>query len=68
MAYGKSVNLFLVNGQADSLIIASLSNLDAKALRIPRIEVSDCDRPELLQPGYISLFVLIRIPVKNQSI
>ena len=51
MAYGKSVNLFLVNGKADSLIIATLSNWNATALRIPRIEVSDCGRQELLQPG-----------------
>lgn len=51
MAYGKSVNLFLVNGKADSLIVATLSNWNATALRMPRIEVSGCDRAELLQPG-----------------
>lgn len=51
MAYGKSVNLFLVNGKADSLVVATMSNWNATALRIPRIEVSDCDRAELTQPG-----------------
>ena len=51
MAYGKSVNLFLVNGKADSLVVATLSNWNAAALRIPRIEVSGCGRPELQQPG-----------------
>lgn len=51
MAYGKSVNLFLVNGKADSLIVATLSNWNATALKIPRIEVSNCDRSELQQPG-----------------
>lgn len=51
MAYGKSVNLFLVNGKADSLVVAMLSNWNATALRIPRIEVSGCDRSELQQPG-----------------
>ncbi len=51
MAYGKSVNLFLVNGKADSLVIAELKNWDAKAIRIPRIEVSACDRDELKQQG-----------------
>ncbi|MCM1495561.1 MAG: GIY-YIG nuclease family protein [Bacteroides sp.] len=51
MAYGKSVNLFLVNGKADSLVVAMLSNWNATALRIPRIEVSDCNRSELQQPG-----------------
>lgn len=51
MAYGKSVNLFLVNGKADSLIVATLSNWNATALKIPRIEVSNCGRSELQQPG-----------------
>lgn len=51
MAYGKSVNLFLVNGKADSLVVAMLSNWNATALRIPRIEVSDCNRSEFQQPG-----------------
>lgn len=51
MAYGKSVNLFLVNGKADSLVIAELKNWDAKAIRIPRIEVPGCDRDELKQQG-----------------
>ncbi|WP_158588832.1 GIY-YIG nuclease family protein [Butyrivibrio sp. XB500-5] len=51
MAYGKSVNLFLVNGKADSLVIAELKNWDAKAIRIPRIEVPSCDRAELQQQG-----------------
>ena len=48
MAYRKSVNLFLVNAKEDSLIIATLMNWNATALRIPRIEVSDCKREELL--------------------
>ena len=51
MAYGKSVNLFLVNGKADRLVIAELKNWDAKAIRIPRIEVPACDRAELQQQG-----------------
>ena len=51
MAYGKSVNLFLVNAKADSLVIATLLNWNATAVRIPRIEVGDCTRDELLQPG-----------------
>jgi hypothetical protein len=59
MAYGKSVNLFLVNGKADSLVIAELKNWDAKAIRIPRIEVPACDRAELQQQGSISLSALI---------
>ena len=51
MAYGKSVNLFLVNAKADSLVLASLMNWNATALKIPRVEVTKCMRAELLQPG-----------------
>lgn len=58
MAYGKSVNLFLVNGKVDSLIVATLSNWNATALKIPRIEVSNCGRNELQQPGLYFLICM----------
>ena len=51
LTYGKSIELFLVNGTADSLITAELSNWNGKAIKIPRIEVArGCGRflgPEL---------------------
>lgn len=56
MAYGKSIELFLVNGTADSLIIAELSNWNGKAIKIPRIEVSDCNRDDISQAGVYFLF------------
>lgn len=56
MAYGKSIELFLANGTADSIIIAELSNWSGKAIKIPRIEVSDCDRKDLSQAGVYFLF------------
>lgn len=56
MAYGKSIELFLVNGTADSLIIAELSNWNGKAIKIPRIEVSPCDRDDITQAGVYFLF------------
>lgn len=40
MPYGKSIELFLVNGTEDSLITAELSNWNGKAIKIPRIEVT----------------------------
>lgn len=40
MAYGKSIELFLVNGSADSLITAELSNWNGKAIKIPRIDIA----------------------------
>lgn len=56
MAYGKSIELFLANGTADSLIIAELSNWNGKAIKIPRIEVSACNRDDLREPGVYFLF------------
>ena len=40
MAYGKAIELFLVNGTAESLITAELSNWNGKAIKIPRTEIS----------------------------
>lgn len=56
MAYGKVIELFLVNGTADSLIIAELSNWNGKAIKIPRIEVSSCDLDDITQAGVYFLF------------
>lgn len=56
MAYGKSIELFLVNGSADSLITAELSNWNGKALKIPRIEVASCNRDDITQAGVYFLF------------
>lgn len=56
MAYGKSIELFLVNGSADSLIIAELSNWNGKAIKIPRIELANCSRDDLKAPGIYFLF------------
>ena len=39
MAYGKAIELFLVNGTAESLITAELSNWNGKAIKIPRTEL-----------------------------
>lgn len=56
MAYGKSIELFLANGTADRLIIAELSNWNGKAIKIPRIEVSNCNRDDFIQAGVYFLF------------
>lgn len=56
MAYGKSIELFLVNGTADSLITAELSNWNGKAIKIPRIEVATCKRDDITQAGVYFLF------------
>lgn len=56
MAYGKAIELFLVNGTADSLITAELSNWNGKAIKIPRIEVAACNRDDITQAGVYFLF------------
>ena len=47
MVYGKTIELFLVNGTADSLVTAELSNWNGKAIKIPRTEVANCSRDDL---------------------
>ena len=56
MIYGKSIELFLVNGSADSLVTAELSNWNGKAIRIPRTEIASCDRTDITQAGVYFLF------------
>lgn len=56
MVYRKTIELFLVNGTADSLIIAELSNWNGKAIKNPRIEVSSCYRDDITQAGVYFLF------------
>ena len=51
MAYGKAIELFLVNGTAESLITAELSNWNGKAIKIPRTEVTACDRDDIKGVG-----------------
>lgn len=51
MAYGKAIELFLVNGTAESLITAELSNWNGKAIKIPRTEVNTCDRDDIKGVG-----------------
>lgn len=56
MAYGKTIELYLVNGTADSIVTAELSNWNGMAIKIPRIEVQSCNRNEITQAGVYFLF------------
>ena len=49
--YGKAIELFLVNGSADSLTTAELSNWNGKAIKIPRTEITGCDRDDIKGVG-----------------
>lgn len=56
MAYGKSIELFLVNGNAEGIITAELSNWNGKAIKIPRADVNDCKREDIAGIGVYFLF------------
>lgn len=56
VAYGKTIELFLVNGTADSLTTAELSNWNGKAIKIPRTEVAECEREDIQGVGVYFLF------------
>lgn len=56
MIYGKSIELFLVNGTADSLVTAELSNWNGKSIKIPRTEVIGCNREDIRGAGVYFLF------------
>lgn len=56
MVYGKAIELFLINGTAESLVTAELSNWNGKAIKIPRTEVRQCNRDDLRNAGVYFLF------------
>lgn len=50
--FGKTIKLFLIDGEPNGRITCELSNWTGKAYKIPRIKVKECaDRPDLLNPG-----------------
>lgn len=53
---GKSIDLYLMNGTADSLVRARLSNWNGEAYRIPKVEVKNCTISEMHMPGVYFLF------------
>ena len=56
MAYGKAIELFLVDGDANGLITAELSNWNGKAIKIPRTDVKDSNRQDITEAGVYFLF------------
>lgn len=56
MAYGKVIELFLVNGTADSIVTAELSNWNGKAIKIPRTELPSCKLEDITEAGVYFLF------------
>ena len=56
MAYGKTIEMFLVDGTADGIVTAELSNWNGKAIRLPRTEVAQCEREDVEGVGVYFLF------------
>lgn len=57
MKYGKTIKLFLIDGEPNGRMTCELSNWTGKAYKMPRIKIKDCtDREDLLNPGVYLLF------------
>jgi hypothetical protein len=55
--FGKTIKLFLIDGEPNGRMTCELSNWTGKAYKIPRIKIKDCnDRPDLTNPGVYLLF------------
>ena len=57
MKFGKTIKIFLIDGEPNGRMTCELSNWSGKAYKIPRIKVKDCiDRNDLVSTGvYILL-------------
>lgn len=56
MVYGKTIELFLVDGKADGVVTVELSNWNGKAISMPRADVKNSDRKDIKLPGVYFLF------------
>ena len=57
MNFGKTIKIFLIDGDPSGRMSCELSNWSGKAYKIPRIKVKDCtDRSDLTSTGVYLLF------------
>jgi hypothetical protein len=55
--FGKTISLFLIEGDPNKRWVCELSNWNGKAYKLPRIEIRKCfDRPDLAACGVYFLF------------
>ncbi len=55
--HGKTIKIFLIDGDPNGRMSCELSNWTGKAYKIPRIKVKDCtDRADLSSTGVYLLF------------
>lgn len=57
MKFGKTIKIFLIDGDPNGRMSCELSNWSGKAYKIPRIKIKDCvDRDDLTATGVYLLF------------
>lgn len=57
MKFGKTIKIFLIDGDPNGRMSCELSNWSGKAYKIPRIKIRDCtDRADLTSTGVYLLF------------
>ncbi len=57
MKFGKTIKIFLIDGEPNGRMSCELSNWSGKAYKIPRIKIKDCsDREDLTGTGVYLLF------------
>lgn len=57
MKFGKTIKIFLIDGDPNGRMSCELSNWSRKACKIPRIKIKDCtDREDLTSTGVYLLF------------
>ncbi|HAH24240.1 MAG TPA: DUF4357 domain-containing protein [Prolixibacteraceae bacterium] len=57
MKFGKTIKIFLIDGDPNGRLSCELSNWSGKAYKIPRIKVKECtDRIDLISTGVYLLF------------
>lgn len=57
MKFGKTIKIFLIDGDPNGRMSCELSNWSGKAYKIPRINIKDCtDRNDLISTGVYLLF------------
>lgn len=57
MKFGKTIKIFLIDGEPNGRMSCELSNWSGKAYKIPRVKIKDCaDRKDLTSTGIYLLF------------
>ena len=57
MIFGKTIKIFLIDGEPNGRMSCELSNWTGKVYKIPRIKIKECgDRDDLISTGVYLLF------------